>query len=217
MYQYVIIAHVRPSFNQTNSPSNRTHPHPLHPNNFPTLQNTPPATPANTNASALLEKQPGGMGAPNFSQNGTRPSARNLPLRQPPLDVRLQHVKRNRSRFQHRIMKRPNAKSCTLLLLRFRPQLPNLQLPQLVSQRLTRPHDVPIDFDGNALISLPSVVLEKLNRLQPIECIPVSTTSRTARHISYVSWPNFEYGSFSSPNSSPRLSEYNAQPSTNAE
>src|SRR5258708_13017654 len=54
-------------------------------------------------------------------------------------------------------------------------------------------------------------------RVQPIECIPVSTTSRTARHLSYVNWPHFAYGSLYSPRPSPSPSQYTPHPPTNAD
>ncbi len=90
---------------------------------------------------------------------------------------------------------RTSAPSC---FVAFVAKLADLELADLVAERLAGPDDVAIDLDGDVLRGLGGVDARRSRSpaaaSTPIECSPVSTTSRTARHISYVSWPKREYG-----------------------
>ena len=81
-------------------------------------------------------------------------------LVQPLLHPRFQDVERHRAVFEHDIMKRADVESCAELCFGLAAQLADLQLAELVSQRLTRPHDVAVHFDGDVLIGLAGMVAE---------------------------------------------------------
>ena len=69
------------------------------------------------------------------------------------------------------------------------------QLAALVRQRLRRHHDIAIDLARDVLLRLRAVGLEvsiACSLVHPSSWMPVSSTSRIARHISYVNWPNLE-------------------------
>src|ERR1700687_4586413 len=81
----------------------------------------------------------------------TRPSGLRLRV-YPAFHVPFQHIQRHCPVFEHRIMKLADIESRAKLFFGSRSQLAHLELPDLVRQRLTRPHDVAIHFDGNILI-----------------------------------------------------------------
>src|SRR4029077_11960 len=76
----------------------------------------------------------------------------------PALHMRLQHAQGHRALLQDGIMKCAHIEPGTKPPFRFRAQLANLELPQLVRQRLPRPNDVAIHLDGNVLIGFARVV-----------------------------------------------------------
>src|SRR5713101_17909 len=106
--------------------------------------------------SALTKKVGGGVRA-----SGSLPPLLVHPL----LHAGFQDIEGYRALLQDGIMKRTRIETCTEPPFRFRAQPANLQLTQFVRQRLSRPHNVAVHLDGNVLIGLARVVLEKLNRL----------------------------------------------------
>ena len=84
-------------------------------------------------------------------------------------------------------MKITDIKPFSQLPLRFFPEGFHFHLTDFVRQGLAGPDDVAVHFDFDVVIGLRRVVQKKsiaCCRVQPIACIPVSTTSRTARHAS---------------------------------
>src|SRR5258708_32101893 len=105
-------------------------------------------------------KTPGG----GVTGHGVTDSTLSL-LVHPLLHARVQHAQGYRALLQDGIMKRTHTETCAEPPFRFRAQPANLQLTQFVRQRLSRPNNVAVHLDGNVLIGLARVVLEKLNRL----------------------------------------------------
>src|SRR5271154_212122 len=167
---------------------------------FATLTASAPVSPV----VATLTKTPGVSN--NNSHFGTRPSFSSPPLTAPSsqttprrtsslpspvtihqsplllppnplIHMHFQNAQRHRPVLQHRIMKLALIKFGSQPLLRLRTQTADLQLPQLVRQRLPRPHNVPVHLDSNVLIRLPRVVLEKLDGL--LACPPHRIHART--------------------------------------
>src|SRR6266478_6496281 len=86
---------------------------------------------------------------------------------QPPLHMGFQHAQRNSPIFEHGIMKFAHIEFRAESLLRFRAQLANFHLSDLVRQSLARPHDVAIHFYSNVLIGLSGILAEEIDRLLP--------------------------------------------------
>src|SRR5260370_35241821 len=92
------------------------------------------------------------------------PSAASFSMRRlrihPLLHAGFQHTQRNGSIFEHGIMKFAHIEFRAESLLRFRAQLANFHLSELVRQTLARPHAVPIHFYSNALIGLSGIPVQ---------------------------------------------------------
>ncbi len=81
------------------------------------------------------------------------------------LDVRLEDAQRDRSLLQDGIVEGSDVELGTEAALGFGAQLADFELAEFVGQRLAGPDDIAIDFDGDVLIGLAGVVLEKLDGL----------------------------------------------------
>ena len=121
-------------------------------------------------------------------QRPTQVSLKFEPFRRDPrVDLRFQRVERHRALSDHRIVETAQVEFAAELLLRLGAQLADLQFAQLVGQRLAGIGDVTIDLGvdigvGQAVLSFMNATAWAL--LQPLAWMPVSTTSRVARHIS---------------------------------
>src|SRR6266404_708169 len=113
--------------------------------------------------SLFCRKQGGGWGVANLPKLAL-PSMRRLGV-DPMLDMRLQEAQRDRALLQNGIVEGADVELAREAALGFGAQLSDLELAQLVGQRLPRPHDVAVDLDRDVLIGLTGVVLEKLDGL----------------------------------------------------
>ena len=99
----------------------------------------------------------------------------------------LSSVERHRTLPEHDVVKRSNVEARPSRRSASRRTLADLELANLVAERLPRPHNISIDLDDDVLISLGGIFLEETDRLvasQFISWSPVSMTRRTARHMS---------------------------------
>ena len=105
----------------------------------------------------------------------------------PGVDVGLQGAQGYRAGLQHGVVEVAQVEAGPERFARLVPELRDLHLSDLVGESLAGVANIPVDLVDDVLVGLGAVGLEvgdARSRLQPIECIPVSTTSLTARHIS---------------------------------
>src|SRR5688572_3051407 len=85
-------------------------------------------------------------------------------LGDPGIDVALQHRQRQRARAEHHVVEGADVEALAELGGRARAQLLDLQLADLVGQRLARPGDVAVDLVDDVVLGLGRVGLEELDR-----------------------------------------------------
>src|SRR5216684_6131935 len=85
----------------------------------------------------------------------------------PMLDMRLEDAQRDGALLQDGVVKGADVEFGAEAAFGFGAQLADFELAEFVGQRLARPNDVPIDLNGDVLIGLAGVVLEKLDGLLP--------------------------------------------------
>src|SRR5258708_12422964 len=83
----------------------------------------------------------------------------------PMLDMRLEETQRDRALLQDGVVEDADIEFGAEAALGFGTQLADFELDEFVGQRLAGPDDVTVDFDGDVLIGLAGVVLEKLDSL----------------------------------------------------
>src|SRR5262245_55905109 len=88
-----------------------------------------------------------------------------ISLTRPFVNSLLQYVQRHRALGQHDVVKAAEIELCAQARGRLRAELANLELTNLVAERLTGPDDVPIDLDADVLRGLRRVGGEELDRL----------------------------------------------------
>src|SRR6266478_2992093 len=119
--------------------------------------------------SLFWENTRGGGGCCSFSPLVTRhaPLATSLCSLgvEPMLDMWLKEAEGDSALLQDGVMERADAEFGGEAALGFGAQLADFELAEFVGQRLAGPDDVAVDFDGDVLIGLAGVLLEKLNGL----------------------------------------------------
>src|SRR6267143_2432715 len=89
-----------------------------------------------------------------------KPRSPRLHRRDPRVNPCVERVQRQRPRAEHLIVERANIEFAAERRRRVRAQLFDLQLADLVGERLARPYDVAIDFHGDVMLRLPGIGLE---------------------------------------------------------
>src|SRR6266404_1296023 len=84
---------------------------------------------------------------------------------EPMLDMWLKEAQRNGALLQDGVVEGADVEFGAEAALGFGAQLADFELAEFVGQRLAGPDDVAIDFDGDVLVGLAGVVLEKLDGL----------------------------------------------------
>src|SRR5438128_4117361 len=84
---------------------------------------------------------------------------------EPTIDVPFEQIKRQRPVVENRVMKLSNVEARSKFPRRPRPQFLDLQLAELISQRLAGPDDVTINLDDDVVFGLRRVRFHEINRL----------------------------------------------------
>ena len=108
--------------------------------------------------------------------------------RDPRVDLRFEHVERHRALPEHGVVEAAQVERCPSVCSARARNSRILSSPNLVGQRLPRIGDVAVDLGLDIGRRQRAIVGHEGDRLlpcvQPLACMPVSTTSRVARHIS---------------------------------
>src|SRR6202158_527063 len=127
---------------------------------FHTLPHTSPATPLDS----ALTKNIGVGGCLLSAPGSAGVSACSLGV-EPMLDMRLKEAQRHGALLQDGVVEGADVEFGGEAALGFGAQLADFELAELVGEGLAGPDNVAIDFDGDVLIGLAGVVLEKLDGL----------------------------------------------------
>src|SRR5215510_3242704 len=107
----------------------------------------------------------------------------------PIADLFFQNAEWQRTVIEYGVMKLPEVEFAAQLCFRFASQLFNLQFAKFICERLSKPHDVAIDFDGDVIFSLDCVFEHEVDRLltTPTERVYASVDYQSACAPHFVS------------------------------